>query len=478
MPEPTWDRLHGATVLIEFLRVLWRLATAIAILVVFSLMGERSNDRTEVLLSAVGMYAVVAAFVRRATFRFAVADGNLILKSGVFVRSERTIPLERIQNLNLRQTWIHQVLGVVDVQVETAGGIGVEAELSTLGKDRAESLRSELLAGPVKSGEDSPILERPPLYRASSGDLLIAGATQNRALAIVGAVSGVGWIAGGGIWQNLAGTLSVGGFAVGAILILGLLVFGWILSIAHTVVTYFGFELRHESGRLRRRYGLLNRIDNEVPLGRVQTVRWSASPVQRWLERGRLDVQTAGSFVRAEQAGTSVLAPLMPASHRREVLSATLAYPNPDALPWHPLHPKAAARRFRSSLVWLVLLAGFSAVYLQVWGLAVLGGLLVYSAVLSRLSARRSSYAVAEEMLAVASGVWTRQRTWLPAGKVQSVSLRQSPLERRLGLMRVIAQTAREPVEVPDLKESDARALAETLRVWAAEKSRSVGDAV
>src|ERR671917_157254 len=80
---------------------------------------------------------------RATTYR--VSGGAFHLKQGVLQKSERSLPLERIQSVDTVQGVVQRVFGVVGVRIEAAGGGGEpEISLSALSHPAAGALREEL----------------------------------------------------------------------------------------------------------------------------------------------------------------------------------------------------------------------------------------------------------------------------------------------------------------------------------------------
>ena len=87
---------------------------------------------------------ILIAIIRYATFRYRVCDGELIVDQGVFGRLHRTIPLQRIQNIDLSQNLFHRLFKVGEVRVETGSGKEPEAVMRVLAIAEYARLKSEL----------------------------------------------------------------------------------------------------------------------------------------------------------------------------------------------------------------------------------------------------------------------------------------------------------------------------------------------
>jgi len=81
-------------------------------------------------------------------YRYELADEGFRKELGVIYKKYVTIPYDRIQNVNINRGIWARILGLSDLQIETAGGSGVrksEGRLPGLSVKDAEVLRNELI---------------------------------------------------------------------------------------------------------------------------------------------------------------------------------------------------------------------------------------------------------------------------------------------------------------------------------------------
>ena len=407
-----------------------------------------SGDRTEIIAQAFGVIAVVAAVARYMSFRYAIHDGHLLIRSGIFTRQERTIPLSKIQNINISRNLVHRVLGLVDLKIETASGAGAEASLSALSEAEAARVKVKLLQHTLATDvgdEDVPETSRGrTIYRITPKELFLAGATENRALAIIGAVMGASYLFGN---QLTAFTESImpstnGSWTRVVLVVIALIVIGWVASIVMTAVTFGNFELSLQNGRLRRQYGLMNQIESVVPLRRVQVVRMTETVFQRMLGLCKLSVETAGSYGEKDMGGSSLVSPLLD-SHRVPDLTAVIL-PGREEGPvrWSRVSKKTIRHSFQRSMIAYTVVVSGSGLYfgpVAFWALVPLAG---WSLLTAWVSYRTMGYEDRPSVVATRLGVFSRRSLFIPTDKVQSVSVTQSPLQRRLGIATMLLSTA------------------------------------
>ena len=93
--------------------------------------------------------SLLASVFRYVTLRYQIANGELTVRSGLFFKRVRTVPLSRIQNIDSTQNVLHRALRVAEVSVETASGKEPEAKLRVLSLDKNRSTTRNDFSGTV-----------------------------------------------------------------------------------------------------------------------------------------------------------------------------------------------------------------------------------------------------------------------------------------------------------------------------------------
>lgn len=476
-------RLHPLTVLLEIARVLGRVAWFfVVLLVVGSLGGRRADPGTWIFLLA-GSGALVA-LARYLSLRYWVEGGTLVIRSGIVAQEVRTIPLDRIQNVELRQNALHQLAGVVDFRIETAVGPEAEAHLAVLSVEAARRLKAELLSG----RGDAPAAPAPVVvWQASPRDLVVLGATSNRAGAILGALAGLLFFLGRelprhfeALRQALFETLGVvrPAFAV-AVLLGATLVLGWLLSIALAVFGSFGFQLiRDADGRLRRRYGLLSRVEAVVNPARIQLLGLSSSWLRRRLGLWEVAAHTAGSAFEGARGGSALLCPLLRERHIAAFCRDLRPGLDLDAVEWRPVSPATIRRGFVRGLVLAAFAASAAALAFGPWGWTTLAAFVPAAWLFALRRHRVLAHARLSGHLLAREGVFHRRIAVVPEGKIQWVGVEQSPFQRRLRIASLTVATAAGAAHVVDLDQAEAAALQRALSGAASAAGAWLPDAV
>jgi putative membrane protein len=321
---------------------------------------------------------------------------------------------------------------VVELRIEVVGGQSTEAPLVALVPDEAARLRA-LLMSDLAEGEPSA----PPLIRMRPRDLLIAGLTGGR-VAVVAAMAGWAFqlLPEGTFVVNLdrlAGADRSG--LETALLIAGaLLAASVLISLATTVVVYWGFTAHRVGDRLVITRGLLQTRRSVIPLARIQAVRIEENLIRRVFGLASVRVLTAGyGRDSGDQQQASTLVPVAVRERCREVAEAALGSDGVWDEGLRPAPTPALVRRLViASAVGVTALAlGFALpdraqpATVPVLPMAIWFGY---------LSWRGLGHAVAAGHVVARSGALTRRTTVAARANVQHLILHRSPTQRPFGL--------------------------------------------
>jgi len=93
------------------------------------------------LATGVGLVLTyVGGFILRRTTRYLVTDRRIHIRTGLMSRNERTTHVDRVQNVNLNQTIFQRMLGIGDVDWDTAGTDASDADFTFRGVDDPSAL--------------------------------------------------------------------------------------------------------------------------------------------------------------------------------------------------------------------------------------------------------------------------------------------------------------------------------------------------
>jgi putative membrane protein len=459
-----WRRLHPAAIAVWASSVIGGLALPILF---FVLIGDRSGSIGFVMLAA--SIALTAAIVRWSRFWYRLDERALHLRGGLLQRWERTIQLPRIQSVDVVQKLTHRAFGVVELRIEVVGGQSTEAPLVALSPDEAARLRALLMSDLADEGEPS----EPSLVRMQPRDLLVAGLTGGR-VAVVAAIAG---------WafqllpedtlvvnlDRLAGAdrsdLETALLVVGVLLVASILI-----SLATTVVVYWGFTARRSEDRLVITRGLLQTRRSVIPVGRIQAIRLEENLIRRAFGLASLRVLTAGYGRDSnDQQQASVLVPVAARERCLEVAEAVLGPSGLRVAGLRPAPTPALVRRLTLASIF-----GVAAIAL---GFALPDGaqpatfpVLPLAIGFGYLSWRGLGHTVLPRHVVARSGALQRRTTVAARANVQHLILHASPTQRPFGLASLTLAIPKATTSVIDV---DAEVAEERFDELAMHPSRS-----
>lgn len=231
---------------------------------------------------------------------------------------------------------------------------------------------------------------------------------------------------------------------VGAIVIVAVTV----LSVVGYVLSFWGFRLtRHAHGTLQAERGLLTRRATSISERRLHGVHRSEPLLLRLVGGARLHAIATGLKNRGSERGAALLIPPAPLATVLEVESAVLGTVEPVRAKLSLHGPAAQRRRFNRALggAALIVVVLFALSHVAAWLIvpAAISLLTVpLAALLARDRYRNLGHAVIDNRLITQAGSLVRHRSTVAIPGIVGLTLRQSPFQRRSGLISLTATTS------------------------------------
>lgn len=444
-------RLHPGTIALRFVKEAPQTMLALPAALAFS---SRSGLTGALYLAAgLGVALLVAKWLVWRRFRYGVGSAEIVIESGIFHRNRRSIPFDRVQDVDIERTFLARLFGLAKVRIETGAGGKDEGLLDSVSLAEADRLREAVRAGraggvPASSAEEA---EAPPPRRLFGMDpprLLLFGLFNFSLVYIAGLFAllqtfdrflpfdiydPARWV--GLVDEYLPARWTFG--AVAAVLFVATAL-GAVAGVVRTVARDYGFRLSLEGDRLRREQGLFTRKEAVISRRRVQIAEVSGGPVRGLFGWSGLSFQTLGAGT--DRGGHQSAAPFA----TRSEVEAVLVEVAPLRLPPPPELVQVSRRHILRSVAGTLVpaLAGIAALSYWLPSAPALLALLPLLAAGAALERRYHRYAITDDLLFISRGVW-RRRLWLiPLRNVQSLSLSRGPIQRRLGLATLAVDTA------------------------------------
>ena len=388
-------RLHPLSPVVRASRVI----VSLAAVAVYNDRGVRSIGRWLVpVVLGIVVASIVAGYLSWAFTRYYIADGDVRVESGVFVRQSRRVRIDRLQAIDVVQPLFGRILGLAELKLDMAGGEHGRVELAYLPLRDAVAMRASLLA--MAAGLDHRTPEAPERPLVSCSGKAIVGS----ALLATPTLLAVVWAAMFVTVGIVTGLPSLATVSLPAVVAIG--AGAW-----RTIQRHFGFVVAESPDGLRLRHGLFETRAQTVPPGRVQAVRIVQPLVWRAFGWVRLDANIAGYAGRRADEGEQHNSVLLPVGSRDEArLVLQRVGVDVDAVRLHAVPRRAW---LREPLRWWTLRAGSDG-----------------------------------QLFVARSGWLTRSLVAMRHEKVQSVRLSVGPVERALRLARLELHSTHGPVRV------------------------------
>lgn len=432
---------------------------------------------------------------RYRAFEYDLGESTLHIASGVIARQNREIPLRRIQNVDVQQTFVQRLFGLAVVRFETAGGGETEATLRLVSRTEADALQSELRrlkrdrastadegevpATAERGGRDTtgrnatgraaarstvgatPIersADRELLFELSLGDLLVLSGVTFRwgvlplllfALPLADTIVLR-------IGERLVRTVATDGelsmfdpltIVLAAAGVVSLLVVSWLVSGAITFVRYYGFQLGRIDGELVYERGLLQRYSGSIPLEKVQSLTVKENVLMRRFGYAALTVETAGYSASGNQSGAQRTPSAIPLAERTAVLALAADLEGVDDIAVDR-PPRRARRRYagRYAIVVGLATAVLFAVHRFVWPMGVAWAIPLAGLPLVPLAAHlkwaNRGHRLGDDHFVARTGFVRRTTNVVPYYRVQNVVTERTVFQRRWDIASVVADTA------------------------------------
>ncbi|MEM9689974.1 MAG: PH domain-containing protein [Pseudomonadota bacterium] len=474
-----WRRTSPLAVLFFFGRVVKGIAKnftqAIAPMAAFAVAWPGSTmTKITIAASGVVLFSVSYSVLRYLFFRFRIEDDSILIRDGIFNKTQLDIKYDRIQGVNEEQGPVSRAMGLVDLTFETAGSSSSEGNLPAVERAFADALRERIDRTPKTSRDDptdtaAPSQEDSIILRLTSRDMVRIGLTDRRVLIVLALLGPILEQTGDQLDDFLDQYLgplvnSLGGDVVSGVIVLVALVIAVILiltliSIGIAFWSYNGFTLTLDGTTLRSKAGLATTQNISMDVKKVQRVVVKQGIVLRWFSRWRMSVQQATSSAK-EKASFNI--PLI-ASDTSESLTRRLFETEGQSYAVNVDDARFSRVSRRYILKTVVIVGVLPAALLAIpiglsSGLAALVPFLwvlpVY--LITRRVWKRLAWYATDDMLVKRRGFLGYRLDAFLLRKVQRVTVRQSVFQKRKGLATLQLFLANGHIDLPYIDETTA----------------------
>ncbi len=359
--------------------------------------------RAFLVVAAAAAVSVAIGWVAWRTTGFAIVaergePGTLLYQRGIINRQRSQVRLKRVQSVDVNQPFVPRLVGLAAVKLDMAAGEGASVNLAYLGLSDAWTLREEILRhtsvsavadSQTASGEPAVVVPDQVIGHVDTGHLVKASLLDGAWVWLLL----IGWLVAVVVLGTLFGWQALAAGAAGIIPV-SIAILVQLRQQVTTILRDADFTVMRTPTGIRTRAGLTSTTNRTIDVDRVQALRVERPLLWRRFGWARVSVDVAG----ADEATGASLMPV--AGHAVAVRLAS----------------DVAGEAIESGSV---VGPGERARLLDPWAWRWIGVTLLDHGAVSR------------------TGWWTRTVSYVPYARVQSVSVRQGWVQRRLGLATV-----------------------------------------
>jgi len=471
-------------IILKFLRSFVRQAWVIFIPIVLG-RGRASSgwDTWEIAIAAMGVFSTIWSIIAYFRYYYNLTESELVIRKGILNKSNINIPYERIQSVNFKQNFLHQILNVTEVAIDTAGSGEKEIQIDALTIEDAKSLRAEILER-KKLENTTPEIEitqseeTESILTLSTSDLVKVGLTQNH-LKPVSLV--IGFIFSMYIysWQLdldpreiMRNTYSFfeGLSLIQSILLIILLVFFSVLySVITTFLNHSNLSFFRKDKKFQLTQGLLTRKEIAAIDRKIQFMTWGQNLLQKAFGFFHISFEQAGAKSLKERINNFKI----PGCRTEQIQYVRDAWmQNPSEI---QDTEGVSIHMFYYSLRYIIFGFG-SLMALQIYFesykvLTFFFLLMIYSIYTSWLRYKKKRFSYDHNQLYISGGGLGFKFALMPTFKIQNVSINQTPYQWRRNLATVRIFTAAGALSIPFVTTKRAKDLLNFF-IYQVEKSK------
>jgi putative membrane protein len=423
------------------LTIAYRIIANIPSLAFSFYIATRSSEEWFIFLInfALGLLVFYAFFVSYFFITYRITPTEFYVATGIFSRQRRSIPIERIQNVAITQSFLQRLFRIAKVTIETAGGTGTEGTLEFVSLQNANEIRSYILRH--KYGEsvnsehqqDQIEEEKDVIHSLSTKETWLVACFQFSPMFFIFVFiafqylytlfpDSVITITKDQIEQNFLKQTSpiLVAVAIAVVFVVSVLA-SWLLGMLISFNKYYSFKAVRVNKTVVIQSGLFVRINTTIPLKRIQAISITSNPLLKLLGYSTINIFTAG--IREAQQLSSTVIPLIKNEKVKDFTEILLGFQTEK-----PREAVASSTFYRylsqgSTNIILPCIA-LSIFYSQWFLLGIIFGIVFIGVML--IAVRKRKYEVNKTYIAVQRGFYSTIVTIIPLRKVQTVEYSQS----------------------------------------------------
>ena len=448
--------------------------------------GKGSRTNYFLIIGSIGfaLMSFVFGIVRYYRFQYHVEEENFIIEKGLFTRSKVSLPFSRIQSIRLEQPFMHRILNLYNLQIDSAGSAQNEIQIPALHKDQAEQLKSillkkreEYISGDALLTNDTAagiqVEYRKEIMHLSIPDILKISMTANHIkniFVLMGLAAGMYFQFGEIVLgedqitdqlYHYLKSATKDGFLYGVLFVAPIMFIATVLtSLIIYTYKYYNLKLSETGAGYELKSGLINLKEQFAPFEKTQIIKWDMPFLRRIYGFYNLSLRQASS--NTTNVSQVLMIPGSKAKAVNSLLDNLFSESITDRLLSFKINPVLSIRYTLYfgvlPAIGLIIASYFTELY-YLTPIAVLFILLSY--LWYKNYAKTWRLLLGQDYIQLQYGVFRKKYQRIFLHKVQGVNLSKTPYQVRNDLSSLTIYTAAGDVTIPYLNDIDAEMISD-----------------
>lgn len=455
-------------ILVKIIKDSWPLVLIIVGKIILNEQNETKRNTSFGVFFILGItFLILLIHVRQLInffkFRIYVQGAELIVSGGVLSKSITIVPINRVQSVHLIENYLHKLTNTCKLKIETAGSEATEIEIEAISKDRAISLQA-LLQNAAKETIQKKNVEQVQMMGIRFADVIKLAISENhiRTFLIILAfaysrIEDLKQLFGYDASNIIDEQVDQAAFSTSGILTLlslGLLV-TLMVSFIRVLLRYHEMSIYSNKNGFQMEWGFLQTQQKMLIQNKVQLISWNNNFIRKVL---------GIKIVRFFMTGEDIL---KPKQHiQLPIMQAALLYQliSPYQAIWPSQNEKYnrvdKSYGWRETVLFALPITLIVAIAIYFWNPSYIFFpilILIYLTISNWVKFQKFRFWMNNNTIQIQKGIWGEENILLNFNKVQQVSIKTSPFQRRKNLATIELYTAGETVTIPFIPKSQAQ---------------------
>ncbi|MFK8284436.1 PH domain-containing protein [Capnocytophaga canis] len=420
-----------------------------------------------VIFLVISIFIFIFQYIKYKYFSYQIIGNELIIREGWLNKLETVVKFDKIHEVHLNQKFIHKIVGLYKVDIDTAGSDKVEISINGIDYHKALVIKDiltekQIISEIIKDRVTDENLEANDNFtslRISILTLLKIGITQNYlytlslmfafSYQIIDFITDIFYEKRSDFVNQISefsNTISATFFWIFFLFILILFVI--IFNLIRTLLTYYNYEIQIKNNRLLASYGLINSHIVAVPPKKVQMIHFQQNYFQKLMNLFEVRISQIDSSKNEEKKTQGLLIPGINYLEMSKLFQFVYNKDFEELKEFHrPSFRKVVIRAMYLFFAFLMIiltmyfidLLNFTYIPIFLFFVVLL---LIY------ISYRNEKLFLKDDFIILKSGIWDLTTTYLQVDKIQEVKIKQSYFQKRRSLASIKLSTFSESLRL------------------------------